>query len=285
MTDQTTTATTGSDVASERNGQAAPAGPTDQGGALRRIWPEPSDGPLTEDELIEGYRPAEGDRPFLRVNFVSSADGAVTVEGLSKKLSGPGDRQVFGVVRMLCDAVLVGGGTLREEHYKRLRLAGRRREWRLAHGMAENPTLVVVSGRLDLDPSDPALAEAPVRPVVVTHGGSPVDRREALAGVADVLVHGDAEVDLAAARHALAERGLRHLLCEGGPRLFGSLLAAGAVDELCLTVAPRLAGPGAGRIVAGPPSAAAPDAGPLPARTVQVLLSDHGELLLRYARD
>jgi riboflavin biosynthesis pyrimidine reductase len=251
--------------------------PPDQ---LHRLWPDPSPGPLTEDDLLASYRPADHDRPFLRVNFVSSADGAVTVEGLSTKLSGPGDRVAFKLVRTVCDAVMVGAGTLRRERYRAVKLDARRRGWRRARGLSEYPTLVIVSGRLDLDPADRVFADAPVRPVVVTHGGSPVDRRDALATVADVLVTGDAEVDLAAAREELAGRGLRHVLCEGGPRLFGSLLAAGAVDELCLTLSPRLAGAGAGRIVAGPPAS-----GPVPVRLAQVLISGDGELLLRYARN
>jgi riboflavin biosynthesis pyrimidine reductase len=251
---------------------------------LRRVWPEPVSGPLTEDELLAGYLPVDRERPFLRVNFVSSADGAVAVEGLSRKLSGPGDRVAFRLVRTVCDAVMVGAGTLRQERYRAIRLDARRRGWRRGHGLSEYPTLVIVSGRLDLDPADRVFTDAPVRPVVVTHGGSPVDRRDALAEVADVLVTGDAEVDLVAAREALAGRGLRHVLCEGGPHLFGSLLAAAAVDELCLTLSPQLAGAGAARIVAGPPITRPADGGSLPARLAQVLVSGGGELLLRYGR-
>jgi riboflavin biosynthesis pyrimidine reductase len=251
---------------------------------LRRVWPEPVSGPLTEDELLAGYLPVDRERPFLRVNFVSSADGAVAVEGLSRKLSGHGDRVAFRLVRTVCDAVMVGAGTLRQERYRAIRLDARRRGWRRGHGLSEYPTLVIVSGRLDLDPADRVFTDAPVRPVVVTHGGSPVDRRDALAEVADVLVTGDAEVDLVAAREALAGRGLRHVLCEGGPHLFGSLLAAAAVDELCLTLSPQLAGAGAARIVAGPPITRPADGGSLPARLAQVLVSGGGELLLRYGR-
>jgi riboflavin biosynthesis pyrimidine reductase len=250
----------------------------DPGTVLRRLWPDPSPDRLTDDDLLAGYRPADRDRPFLRANFVTSADGAVSREGYSTKLSGPADKRVFGLVRMVCDALMVGAGTLRHERYRPVRLDARRRGWRQANGLAEYPALVIVSSRLALDPAHPVFAEAPVRPVVVTHGGAPVDRRDALAAVADVLVHGDAEVDLAAAKADLADRGLRQVLCEGGPRLFGSLLGAGAVDELCLTLSPQLAGAGAGRIAAGPPGAE-----PLPARPALVLLSDGGELLLRYA--
>src|SRR2546429_47066 len=68
---------------------------------------------------------------------------------------------------------------------------------------------------------------------------------------ADVVICGDDVVDLGAVRAALADRGLTRILCEGGPTLFADLAAAGQVDELCLTLSPLLAGPGAGRITSG----------------------------------
>src|SRR5258707_14898544 len=96
---------------------------------------------------------------------------------------------------------------------------------RRAAGLSEQPTLVVVSGTLDLDPTARVFAQAPVRPVVLTHGGAADDRRQALAAVAEVVVCGDSVVDLAVGRAELARRGLAQGLCEGGPHLFGSLLA------------------------------------------------------------
>jgi riboflavin biosynthesis pyrimidine reductase len=95
--------------------------------------------------------------------------------------------------------------------------------------------------------------------------------------VADVIGVGTADVDLAAALDALAERGLVHVLCEGGPHLFGSLLEADLVDEMCLTLAPKLVGPGAGRIVAGPPTA-------VRELSLTQILAAGDELFLRYAR-
>jgi riboflavin biosynthesis pyrimidine reductase len=189
----------------------------------------------------------------LRVNFVTSLDGATEVQGFSKGLSNPADKRVFELLRMLCDALLVGAGTLRHEGYGAVRLDERRRAWRRAHGLAEYPTLVVVSGRLALSPSNPALAAAPVRPVILTHLAAPADRRAALEPVADVLAVGDTAVDLPAGSGALRARGLHHVLCEGGPHLLGALSAADLVDELSLTISPLLTGPGAGRITAGPP--------------------------------
>jgi riboflavin biosynthesis pyrimidine reductase len=231
----------------------------------------PASGPAPD--LVDLYRYPPG--PWLRLNFVSSLDGAGHVGGRSEPLSGPADKRVFGVLRMLCDALVVGAGTLRDEGYHALRLDAGRRAWRVANGLPEFPVLVVVSGRLDLDPAHPALADAPVRPIIVTREGAGPGP---LAEVADIVAAGAEHVDLTRAVAELHARGLRHILSEGGPRLFGSLTAAGIVDELCLTVSPLLAGPGATRIIAGP-------AIDNPARlTLRHVLFDDGLLFLRHSR-
>ncbi|MEV6931736.1 pyrimidine reductase family protein [Dactylosporangium sp. NPDC051485] len=230
--------------------------------------------PGAEDvDLADLYRTP--DQPWLRLNFVSSLDGAGHVDGKSEPLSGPADKRVFGVLRMLCDALLVGAGTVREEDYHALRLDEQRRAWRVRRGMREYPTLVIVSARCDLDPRHRVFAEAPVRPIVVTRAhASPGP----LAEVADIVTAGDAEVDLPAAVAQLRARGLAQILSEGGPRLFGSLTAAGLVDELCLTLSPLLAGPGADRITTGAPLDAPQSL------TLRHAMLDEGLLFLRYSR-
>jgi riboflavin biosynthesis pyrimidine reductase len=204
---------------------------------------------LDDDELAARYEP--GAPEWLRVNFVSSVDGAVTVDGASAGLSGIADKRVFGILRMRCHALMVGAGTLRREEYGPVRLDEERRAWRRAHGLREYPTLVVVSHTLNLSPEQSVFAEAPIRPLIITHESAPAERRAALQPVADVLTFGEHEVDLAAAVAALHVRGLTEILCEGGPHLFGSLTAANLVDEVCLTVSPLLVGAGTGRITAG----------------------------------
>ncbi|MEU5830719.1 pyrimidine reductase family protein [Micromonospora tulbaghiae] len=245
------------------------------GTPIERIWPAPVTGALTDPQLTALY--GRTDRPHLRVNFVASADGAVTLDGYSAGLSGEPDKRVFGLLRMLCDGLVVAAGTLRHEGYRAVRLSPERRAWRREQGLAEYPTLVVVSGSLDLDPAQAAFADAPVRPVVLTHADAVPP--PGLTDVADVVRCGTDRVDLAAGLAELRRRGLDQLLCEGGPHLFGALTAADLVDELCLTVAPLLAGAGPGRITAG-------DAGVprhLPLR--HVLVAADGVLMLRYARD
>ena len=241
---------------------------------ITRLSPEPAGVPLADEQLVELYgRPG---RSNLRVNFVTSVDGAVALHGYSAGLSGAADKRVFGILRMLCDALLVGAGTLRGEEYHAVRLDERRRAWRRAHGLAEVPTLVVVSQSLRLDPRQEAFSAAPVRPLVLTNARAKMPT--GLTEVADVLRVGDDLVDLPAGLAELHRRGHRQLLCEGGPVLFGALTGADLVDEVCLTVSPLLAGPGAGRITAG-------SAGPARTMTLRhVLAADDGALLLRYTR-
>jgi riboflavin biosynthesis pyrimidine reductase len=234
---------------------------------------------LTDEDLLQLYAVPEGPGPHLRLNFVTSPDGAATVAGLSAGLQTPGDNRIFGVLRDLADVVLVGAGTIRDEGYGALRPGARRRARRVGLGRAEVPVLAVVSNRLDLDPGAALFAEAPVPPVVITHGGAEEGRLAALAEVATVIVAGAEAVDLAAALAELADRGLPRVLCEGGPTLFGSLLAAGCVGQLCLSVTPRLVGAGPRRIVAGPPLPA-----PVPMRLAG-LLEEDGALFCTYAAD
>jgi len=242
---------------------------------VNRLFPDPA--PLDDDGLFEAYR-ATREHPWLRANFVSSLDGAVESDGYSRGLSNPVDQRVFVLLRAHADAVMVGAGTLRHEGYGPARTAADLRVRRQTANLAEHPTLVIVSAALTLDPSHRAFTEAPVRPIVITHAGAAEDRREALGRVADVIACGETAVDLAVARAELTGRGLSQVLCEGGPHLFASLLAADQVDELCLTVSALLAGAGAGRIVAGTGLSE-----PLPMRLAHLLEAD-STLLIRYTR-
>ncbi|WP_230686974.1 pyrimidine reductase family protein [Catellatospora vulcania] len=227
---------------------------------------------LDDEDLVRLHPRAQ--TPWLRVNFVSSLDGAVAVDGLSAGLSGDDDKRVFRLLRKLCDGLLVGAGTLRDERYRPLTLDAARRAWRGEHGLPAYPRLVVVSATLRLDPAAPALADAPVRPLILTGPAADPAARRALSAVADV-----ADIpDLATGLRLLHDQGLTQLLCEGGPRLLGSLTEQDLVDDLCLTLSPLLAGPGSGRITAGPPHP------PRPMTTTHVLTTDEGFLLTRHVR-
>ena len=224
---------------------------------MRRLLPAPAE-PVA---LSDAYPPLPGraGRPSMRVNMIASVDGATAVDGVSGGLGGPADRAVFMHLRSVADVVLVGAGTVRAEGYGPPRLPAELREARRRRGQAPLPRLAVVSRSCALDWDAPIFRDTASRPIVVTVERAPAERRAAAARVADVVTAGVEEVDLAAALGALAGMGAGSVLAEGGPRLNGALAAAGLIDELCLTVAPRLAGGESARIVAGPP---APGGGP-----------------------
>ncbi|GAA2543352.1 bifunctional diaminohydroxyphosphoribosylaminopyrimidine deaminase/5-amino-6-(5-phosphoribosylamino)uracil reductase [Winogradskya consettensis] len=209
--------------------------------------------------------------PTLRVNFISSVDGAATVDGKSGALGGPGDKKIFDTLRMVCDALVVAAGTVRAENYDGLRLNEHSRTWRKGQGLPEFPLMVIVSGSLDLDPKQLVFADAPVRPLVFTRAGA--EPPPGLAEAAEIIVL----TDLAGMIAELHKRGATQILCEGGPHLFGALLAEDLVDELCLTIAPMLAGGSAGRIATG-------EDGPPRKMSLLSSLSEDDYLFLRYAR-
>jgi riboflavin-specific deaminase-like protein len=197
-------------------------------------------------------RPAGPDRPWVAVNMVASVDGAVTVEGRSGGLSGAGDKTIFFALRSVADVILVGAGTVRAENYGPPRTSPGDQAARVARGQAPLPTIAMVSGRLDLDPSARVFVDSPTRPVILTTTTCDPGRRAALEPVADVLVAGDAHVDPDLALVRLHEREANVVICEGGPTLNGVLLASGVVDELCLTVAPVLVSGDDPRMSRGP---------------------------------
>lgn len=242
---------------------------------MRTLFPFPSDslGELDLMGLAETYA-YPGDR-WVRVNFVESADGAASVDGLSGGLSSAGDKRIFGVLRVLADVILVGSGTASAEHYKPAR--ARPSLASLRAGRPAAAPIAVVTGSLHLDLTSTLFTEAAPdsRTIVITSAAADADLRAATAKVADVIVAGEHDVDLAVALDTLAGRGLGRVLCEGGPHLFADLGAAGLLDELSLSLSPVLAGPGSGRITAGSSFAAH-------AMELRQVITDDGFLFLRY---
>ncbi|MET9231836.1 dihydrofolate reductase family protein [Lentzea sp. NPDC003310] len=199
------------------------------------------------------------DRTWVTANFVSSVDGAVSVDGRSGGLGSPADRKIYLLGRELADVVLVGSSTVLAEGYR-----GARR--------AKPLPIAVVTARGSLTPDLPLFTDTAVPPIVITTEAA---RMPSLP--ADVIIAGETEVDLRVAVTELASRGLHRINLEGGPRLFGSMVAEGLVDGLNLTVAPVLAVGDAGRIAHGP---VVP---PVDLALASVLRADD-VLLLRYQR-
>jgi len=238
-------------------------------------------GPAVDDHALEELYayPAAMTRPFVQVNFVASADGAATVAGRSRGLSSAADKKVFALGRDLADVVLVGAGTAIVEGYRGIKRTELRASRRARLGLSEVPPIAVVTGRGSVDPASPLITDTLAPPIVVTCETAPVDWRKAVAAAgADVVVAGADRVDVGLTLDALADRGLLRVCSEGGPTLFADLVAAGLVDQLCLTVAPLLTGAGAPRVVLGEAAAA-----PMGLSLASVL-SDEGFLMLRYRR-
>lgn len=201
---------------------------------MQQLYP-PADGPVDLDALY-AYPPLAGGATWLRANMVTSLDGATQGrDGRSRTVSSPPDRVVLSLLRRLCDVVIAGAGTVRAERY----------------GPVDRP-IAVVSRSLQFDPAAPLFAEATHRTIVITLESAPSDRRARLAAVADVILAGGDELDVAAARQALADRGLTRLLCEGGAHLLAHIVTAGALDELCYTLTPRLVGGHSARLLETP---------------------------------
>lgn len=221
-------------------------------------------------------------RAWVRANMVASLDGAAQAgDGLSAGLSSPGDKRVFTVLRALADVVLVGASTVRHEGYRPPRPNPAYAPAREAAGRLAVPVIAIVSRSLELDFTSPLFTDAVVPTVVLTGPDADPGRLARAQAVADVVVAGgpDAKgVDPGAAVDALAARGWTRILTEGGPHLLGQLVAAGRLDELCLTLGPLLLGGPAPRITNGP----APDVPQ--SMGLHTLLEEDGFLFARYVR-
>lgn len=218
--------------------------------------------------------------PWLRANMVSTLDGAAQHDGKSQPISTAADMRIFGTLRGLADVIVVGAETVRQEGYRPARARAEFAESREAAGQGPAPAIAVVSASLDLDFSLP-LFTSPLAPTLILTGAAAAPDRVAAAEKAGarVVTAGDGVgVEPARAVQALAELGFTRLLTEGGPRLLGQFVAAGVLDELCLTVSPMLTAGDAQRIAGGPSVA-------VPQRFALVsLLEEEGFLFSRYQR-
>jgi riboflavin biosynthesis pyrimidine reductase len=210
---------------------------------------------LTDADLDQLY--AVESRPWLRVSMVSTVDGAATGgDGRSGSINNAADKRVYDTLRRLCDAVVVGAGTARDEGYRPF-----------------SKPLVLVSRRGEVPTR---LRAAPPGSVLMATcaAAEHLDETRALLGDDQVLVLGQHRVDLAALKGTLADRGLASLLAEGGPQLLRALLAERVVDELDLTVVPHLLAGEHPRVTDGPPVDLS--------LTLAGLLEDDGTLLGRW---
>jgi riboflavin-specific deaminase-like protein len=217
---------------------------------MDRLFPEP--GATSIEEQVAGLELAElahDDRPYLITNFALTLDGRATIGGRSGHIGSDTDTAMLVGLRTAVDAVMIGAGTMRAERYGPPVADPRKRERREARGLAADPLMVIV-GSLDLPWEAPLFTEGEGEVVILTGGAEdPPPTATPLA-----VERSEGKVDLAAAlEHLRRERGIRSVLCEGGPGLHAQLIERDLIDELFVTHAPKLAGGEGPGLVSGLP--------------------------------
>lgn len=241
---------------------------------MRRLLPDP--GPTSIEEQLKLYRPWEEEReerPFVALNFAATVDGRATIGGVSGPIGSATDTAMLAGLRKRFDAVMIGAGTMRAERYGRLARKQETRERREMDGLPPEPLMVLISGRLDLPWDAPLFTEGGEAVIFTSSDAEPPETATSVR-----VVRHEGAVNLTEALHHLRqERGVRALLSEGGPHLHDQLQADGLVDDLFLTIAPKLSGGEAPRILEGP----LPEVAEL---ELIWLLEEDGELFARYRR-
>jgi riboflavin-specific deaminase-like protein len=243
---------------------------------VQRLLPNP--GPTTIEEQLAGLDLVDlaySDRPYVAVNFAVTIDGRAAIEGRSGPIGSAADTQMLQLLRTHADAVMIGAGTMRAERYGRMVSDPALRERREQNGLSPDPLAVIVSGRLDL-PWDAGLFTDGGGEVVVftTAEAEPPQTETPL----EVIRHDGPAVDpVGMLRYLREERNVRGLLCEGGPGLHSVLQSLEQVDEVFVTIAPKLSGGEEPRMIEGD----------LPRSSeweLAWLLEEHSELFARYRR-
>jgi riboflavin biosynthesis pyrimidine reductase len=236
---------------------------------LRRLLPPGVPVPVEQfveelklTDLAAQMSPTQARRPYLVLNMVSTADGRATLSGRSGPIGNVADRKLFHGLRTAVDAVMAGAGTIRVERYRRLVRDERARLIRRERGLQEEPWACIVSGRLDLPQDIPLLTDPAARVVILTSSAASLPQGEGTspregAQIEYIRAAREGLLDMPGAMGELRQRfGVRTVLCEGGPHTNSRLLADGLVDELFLSLSPKLAGGDptgeALRIVSGP---------------------------------
>jgi riboflavin biosynthesis pyrimidine reductase len=234
-------------------------------------------------DALAPYLEVDRSRPlhecWVTGHMVAGLDGTASVGGRVGALSTTPDQALFRRMRQIADIVLVGAETVRREGYGSVRLTEDAQEQRRQEGRSPTPPLAVVSRSLDFDWAAKAFTEAPedARTHVITCAAADPERLAEAEEVADVVVAGEDRVEPAAAMQALAERGHRVVLCEGGPRWLGELVAADRVDELCLSISPVMGGDPL-------PVSVTPPGGGLAEFELKGTMAEDNTLFLRYER-
>jgi riboflavin-specific deaminase-like protein len=207
---------------------------------IRRLLPDVAETTVgAQVAALDLVALAREDRPYVITNFALTLDGHTTISGRSGPIGSNTDTAMLVGLRTRVDAVMIGAGTMRAEGYGRVIRDPAKRERREREGMAEDPLMVVVSGSLELPWDAPLFTEGHGNVLLATTSAADPPPTETPVEV--FRQQGELELGALLA-HLRAERGVRALLCEGGPRVHGQLIDGGLLDELFVTHAPKLAG-------------------------------------------
>jgi riboflavin-specific deaminase-like protein len=241
--------------------------------SLQRLYPDSAETTVAEQLQGLDLKPlALPDRPYLVLNFATTLDGRAAISGKSGAIGSDTDTEMLQRLRTRVDAVMIGAGTMRAERYGRIVSDPQLRAYRERTGLTHDPLAVLVSNRLDLPWDAGLFTDGGGRVVIFT--ASDQEPPETATPVTVVRHPEGVELDRAL-EWLLTERGIRSVLCEGGPTLHGRLREGGLADELFLTIAPKLAGGEGPRILEG----ALPEVIDL---ELAWLLDHQGELFARY---
>jgi riboflavin-specific deaminase-like protein len=239
-----------------------------------RLVPDPA--PTSVAAQLDGYRPwddAPAGRPYLALNFAATLDGRASIDGRSGAIGSDTDTAMLVGLRERFDAVMIGAGTMRVERYGRIVSDPAKRAERVALDLPPDPLVVIVGG-LDLPWDAPLFTDGGGEVLLFT---TSEDDPPQTATPVEVVRETGGRVDLTRAmRHLREERGIRAVLCEGGPRLHSQLQGAELADELFLTIAPKLVGAGTSILEGALPTVAE--------LNLAWLLQEGSELFARYRR-
>jgi riboflavin-specific deaminase-like protein len=207
---------------------------------VRRLLPDCAETTIAREvDGLDLVSRALDDRPYVITNFALTLDGHATISGRSGPIGSDADTAMLVALRTRVDAVMIGAGTMRAERYGRVIGDPSKRQRREREGLPHDPLMVIVSGRLELPWDAPLFTEGHGRVLIATASNEELPPTETSVRV---VRHPDG-VDLPALfTYLRQERGVRALLCEGGPRLHGQLVDGGLVDELFVTQAPKIGG-------------------------------------------
>ena len=235
----------------------------------------------TVSDPLAPYLEVDRSRPrhecWVTGHMVAGLDGTAAIDGRVGALSTAPDQALFRRMRQIADVVMVGAETMRREGYAPIRLDHAAQARRRTRGQSATPPVAVVSRSLDLDWSGRVFVDAPAdaRTLIITCETAEPTRLAAAEQAANVIIAGYDSVEPAAAMRALADLGHGTVLCEGGPRWLGELVAADRLDELCLSVSPLMGGDPL------PVSVTPPGAGLAQFELKSTMIEDH-TLFLRY---